>query len=435
MHRAHSPLILAGLALACALPAAMAIAQMPPETPERWWKGNLHTHTLWSDGDGFPDVVAGWYRDHGYHFLALSDHNVLSQGELWMRAKAVNRRAGVDAVARYRRQFGDHWVERRGTEEELEVRLKTLEEVRAMVEERGRFLMIPSEELTGAAGDGRSLHMNATNLGERLVFQVGSTIRESMVRNLQMVEEHARRSGRDVLLHVNHPNYKWGLTAEELAAVVDEHFFEVWNGVDNDNDPGDSTRAGTDEIWDIANTLRMLRYGGQPLLGLATDDSHDHHDNKTRAIPGRAWIMVRSRYLTPASIVQAIRRGEFYSSTGVTLRRIVLDGASKRLSLEIEGVAGVEYVTRFIGTRQGAPLTGRPRRGPQGELFDTTLDYSAGSGPQIGEVLAEVPGLNPSYVARGGEFYVRAVVTSNRRPVVESTEFAFERAWTQPVVW
>ena len=24
----------------------------------RWWKGNLHTHSLWSDGDDFPESIA-----------------------------------------------------------------------------------------------------------------------------------------------------------------------------------------------------------------------------------------------------------------------------------------------------------------------------------------------------------------------------------------
>lgn len=39
----------------------------------------MHTHTFWSDGDDFPEMVAEWYRKRGYHFLALSDHNVLAQ--------------------------------------------------------------------------------------------------------------------------------------------------------------------------------------------------------------------------------------------------------------------------------------------------------------------------------------------------------------------
>jgi hypothetical protein len=31
----------------------------------RWWKGNTHTHTLWSDGDAAPEVAADWYSSHG----------------------------------------------------------------------------------------------------------------------------------------------------------------------------------------------------------------------------------------------------------------------------------------------------------------------------------------------------------------------------------
>lgn len=377
--------------------AGAVLAQIEVDPAPRWFKGNLHTHTLWSDGDDFPEMIAEWYRDHGYHFLALSDHNVLSNSDRWMAGAAVNRRAGVDVVGKYRKRFGDAWVQRRGDE----VRLKTFDEYRGLVEERGRFLMIQSEELTGGAGDGRTLHMNATNLAEQLTFQMGSTIRESMTRNLQMVEESGKRTGREVMLHVNHPNYKWGVTAEDLAAVVGERFFEVWNGVDGDNDPGDATRPGTDAIWDTANTLRITQYSAPPLYGLATDDSHNHHGNKTHSPPGRAWVMVKARHLTPESIVRALRAGEFYSSTGVELEDVSFVG--KRLALKISPKGAERFVTRFIGGK--------------------------------GRVLAEVAGLTPAYEMKGGEMYVRAVVTSTGAPEVASDEFGFKRAWTQPVGW
>jgi len=409
-----SPLLLrAGACAAAALLLGFAAAQSPRPEPAaglRWWKGNLHTHTLWSDGDGFPDMVAAWYRDHGYHFLALSEHNVFAQSERWMPARAINRRAGVDAVAAYRARFGPRWVESRGqaADGSEEIRLKTLDEVRAMVDEPQRFLLIPSVELTGAAGDGRSLHMNATNLAASLSFRRGATIAESMVRNLEQVEEYAVRTGREVLLHVNHPNYKWGITAEDLASVVQERFFEVWNGVDNDNDPGDAQRPSTDAMWDIANALRLTRYQAPPLYGLATDDTHDHHDNKTRALPGRAWVMVRAPHLSADSIVRALRAGDFYSSTGVTLTDVAYSSAERRLSLRIEPVAGEAFTTRFIGVR---------RNGTAGEL------------------LAEVKGLAPAYTLQPADLYVRAVITSTGKPAVPSDEFPTKRAWTQPVGW
>src|SRR5438046_2338773 len=50
----------------------------------RYWKGNLHTHSFWSDGDDFPEMIADWYKRHGYQFLTLSDHNILSDGDRWL---------------------------------------------------------------------------------------------------------------------------------------------------------------------------------------------------------------------------------------------------------------------------------------------------------------------------------------------------------------
>src|SRR5688500_11044930 len=70
---------------------------IPADAHPRWWKGNLHTHTLWSDGNDFPEMVADWYRENGYNFLALSDHNTLSQGQRWVKLADVHRK-GTEAA-------------------------------------------------------------------------------------------------------------------------------------------------------------------------------------------------------------------------------------------------------------------------------------------------------------------------------------------------
>jgi hypothetical protein len=78
----HSRIVIAALVsllpsfflpVACAPPPTAGVDSSSP----RWFKGNLHTHSLWSDGDDFPEMIADWYKQHGYHFLAISDHNVL----------------------------------------------------------------------------------------------------------------------------------------------------------------------------------------------------------------------------------------------------------------------------------------------------------------------------------------------------------------------
>ena len=41
---------------------------------QKWYKGNLHTHTTVSDGVRTPEEVIALYREKGYDFLAITDH-------------------------------------------------------------------------------------------------------------------------------------------------------------------------------------------------------------------------------------------------------------------------------------------------------------------------------------------------------------------------
>ena len=68
-----------------------------------WFKGNTHTHSLWSDGNDFPEMIIDWYKSRGYDFLALTDHNILQEGDKWMDLEAIKKRQralGRDAVSK-----------------------------------------------------------------------------------------------------------------------------------------------------------------------------------------------------------------------------------------------------------------------------------------------------------------------------------------------
>ena len=65
-----------GLALlAASIWLSPAAAQAPAA---RWFKGNLHAHSINSDGDSPPYELAAWYKRNGYHFLAITDHNTFT---------------------------------------------------------------------------------------------------------------------------------------------------------------------------------------------------------------------------------------------------------------------------------------------------------------------------------------------------------------------
>lgn len=75
---------------------------------QQWYKGNLHTHSLWSDGDDYPEMIMAWYKASGYHFVGLSDHNTLQTGEQWRWIpRAPERRRAFD---RYLHTYGNDWV-------------------------------------------------------------------------------------------------------------------------------------------------------------------------------------------------------------------------------------------------------------------------------------------------------------------------------------
>ncbi|HWB08915.1 MAG TPA: hypothetical protein VG826_06815 [Pirellulales bacterium] len=411
---------------------------VPVDAPPRWWKGNLHTHTLWSDGDDFPEMVAEWYRTHGYQFLALSDHNVLAQGMRWMKETDITQRGGQGVIERYLQRFGGSWVEMRGEGNERAVRLKPLDEFRALVEERGRFLMIPAEEISDKA-EGVPVHINASNVKEALPPLGGETVREAIENNLRNVEDQARRAGREILAHLNHPNFGWAITAEDLAHVVLERHFEVYNGHPGVNQLGDNARPSVDRLWDIANTIRLAHLHAPPLYGIATDDSHHYHDKVDGARPGRGWVMVRATHLTPEHIVKAIKAGDCYASSGVGLNDVRYNRQRRKLELDIEPDGDARFVTQFIGTLRGVDpkaKAGTDSTGAGGGSEAKRPPRVTGSySDQIGRVLSSVEGLTPSYELTGDELYVRAVVISSAAPRDPSFVGQKQQAWTQPVGW
>ncbi|MEM8671458.1 MAG: hypothetical protein AAGG48_28320 [Planctomycetota bacterium] len=381
------------------------------EPEPRWWKGNLHTHSLWSDGDEFPEMIADWYRARDYNFLALTDHNVLADGMRWMKLKSIVGRSDEEILQRYRSRFGDSWVETRGEGDAFEVRLKPLSEYRALLENSGQFILIPAEEISDRS-EGKPVHINATNLADVIQPAGGATVREAMQNNLRAILEHEKQHGREVLPHINHPNFGYAITAEDLAAVVSEQFFEVYNGHPGVNQLGDKLNPSVERMWDLANAIRRTDLNIPPLMGIATDDSHEYH-GKPGSRPGRGWVMVRCRYLTPEHLIRAMERGDFYASSGVVLNDVHYNRDEKTLRITIEPQQAATYTIRFIATLKKETTTDDP----------------------IGQVVSVVEGTEAEYQLSGNELYVRAVVDSSEPHVDPSFKGQVQQAWTQPVGW
>ncbi len=391
----------------------------------RWWKGNLHTHTLWSDGDDFPEMVVEWYKDHGYHFLGLSDHNTFMEGEKWV---AVTNATVGRALDKYMDRFGEKWARTKILEGTQWARLRPLAVSRSQFEEPGRFLMLPSEEITTTARQ-LPIHIVASNLRAMIIPRDGTNALAVMQDQIDRVNEQRRQTGQPMFPHVAHPNFGWAITAEDLMRVQGEKFFEIYNGHPQVGNYGDTNRPSAERMWDIVLTHRLAVLNLEPMYGLAVDDSHNYHTNgPTMSNPGRGWVMVRAPALTAAALIAAMEAGDFYASTGVRLKDVRRE--VDRLTVEIEPEPGLEYITRFIGTRRGFDARSEPVPVSPAHAPPASRRYSN----DLGAVLAQVEGTNASYTLRGDEIYVRAKILSTKFKANPYARGEIESAWTQPLV-
>lgn len=301
--------------------------------PLRWYKGNTHTHTLNSDGDSTPDDVVRWYREHGYNFLVLSDHNYLTSVD------ALNALHGADS----------------------------------------RFLLVKGEEVTDAFND-RSIHVNGLDIARKVDPQGGSSVLEVVQRNVDAI-----RAANGVP-HINHPNFRWSITVDELQQVRNNRLFEIFNGHPQVNNLGGGGVPGLEEAWDTILSSGVLLYG------IAVDDAHvfKKPGDPTVPGPGRGWVMVRSARLEARALLEAMERGDFYASTGVELAEYEVTASA--MTVAVKPDAWSKYRVQFIG--------------------------------KGGRVLKEETTPRATYTFTGSEGYVRArVLESNGR-----------MAWMQPSV-
>ncbi|WP_237587033.1 CehA/McbA family metallohydrolase domain-containing protein [Pontibacter russatus] len=375
-------------------------------TSGKWYKGNMHTHSYWSDGDDFPEMIMEWYKSNGYDFIALSDHNTLAAGEKWKQIPSHPFRQR--RFKAYLEKYGDDWVTyKTDSAGQISVKLKTFAEYKPLFHEDGRFLIMQAEEISDAY-EGKPIHMGAINVEELVEPQGGNSVTEVMQNNLDEVYAQRERTGKPMFPHINHPNFRYAIKLEDMIPLKGERFFEVYNGHPEVHNYGDSTAMGMEELWDKL-LIHYIKAGKPLLYGLATDDAHHHGEFRVGlSNPGRGWIMVRAKELTPAALIAAMEKGDFYATTGVELREVAFE--RKKLRIEVKPEAGVSYTIQFWGA-----------------------DKKADGIEQGGELLKEVKGTAGEYKLRKKDLFVRAKVISSKLKENPYKAGDLETAWIQPV--
>ncbi|MDD5482496.1 MAG: CehA/McbA family metallohydrolase [Kiritimatiellae bacterium] len=213
-----------------------------------WLKGNIHTHTVHSDGKCTPGELALEYGRHGYDFVFLTDH------DKYTAPKTQTRKP----------------------------------------------LLIPATEL---AVNFRGYCHHFVCLGVKKEWQSAS---------FRSPGQLLARAGREGVFVVQAHPYWCGIPSHKCVFK------------------GNLTCAGVEVYNTVCDRLNAKGYSavhwddlldaGRRLLGFAVDDAH----NITHIAGG--WIMVKTPARTPAAILAAIRRGNFYSSQGPEIKSIRVRG-------------------------------------------------------------------------------------------------------------
>jgi predicted metal-dependent phosphoesterase TrpH len=246
---------------------------------------------------------------------ALHAHTTCSDGELPPEFLAAHyQRAGYDVLA-----TTDHWH-------------------RTVVQSTAQLLVVPSAELNASLPGGFDGHVLAYGIAALPEELAPFPDLESAVRFID---------GAGGVAYLAHP-YWSGALAEPGLAVDGLAGFEIYNaGCELETGRGVSTVH-----WDVALGA------GRPLAGSVADDSH--HPGFDSDL---AWVWARCAERSPQAVLDALRRGAFYGSSGPRIEQLELDSDAVEVrctpAVSITLSAGAQTASRVNAGRLGLPLLGR----------------------------------------------------------------------------
>lgn len=245
------------------------------QKPGQFYKGNIHGHSTNSDGALSPAEVAEAYRDQGYDFISITDHYM---PEVSYSTRQTWQRAVTDTT-----------------------------DLRS-----GDFTTIIGAEIHAPAlVNGEIWHLVAVGIPADFA-QIGP--------DEQGIDIARRSYENGAFVGIAHPAWYTLTIDETLPLLPYSHAIEVYNTA--------SGSGGRADAWYFADELFTM---GHRLHAYAADDSHRIHPVGAFHDAFGAWIHVKSESLDPDSLLEALKAGHYYSSTGPEFEDIQWDGEVLRI--------------------------------------------------------------------------------------------------------
>jgi hypothetical protein len=272
---------------------------------KRKYKGNLHTHSTRSDGQYAPEVVINAYRDKGYDFMCLSDHEIYFKSD----------------------KYDDD-----------------------------RFIMIDGYEMACEMSwrkTGQQYHVHGLldkSLNSESEFEHDEEHVKPDYENLKTIQsmiDEMRHKGN--LIIMNHP--EWSRNKPEDLLELQGYFaIEIYN---HQSELDEAVGYGV-RHWDY------LLKNGSKVFGIAADDAHGGEMNTAISEFFGGWVSVEAEKLQQQSIITALKSGNYYSSNGPEI--IDLRVEEGLIHIECSPVKFIKFIThpfngRCLYNKDASPIT------------------------------------------------------------------------------
>lgn len=252
--------------------------------PEKgsWYKGNLHSHSTNSDGHLTPSEMVSLYKNNGYSFLCLSEH---------------------DYYTDLRREFDTGNF----------ILLPGLEASIKLLDDNGR--LIKTHHIHGILGNHKMCDEAGSNLfkdGERLIVPVYHADNWHGITAAQDMIDFLRSKG--CFTTYNHPLWS-RVNPDEVISLQGLWGIEIYNhGAELGFEEGHTTF-----FWE--NMLKC----GNIIHAFASDDNHNP---PAYSDSFGGYVCVCSEVLDHEAIVNHLLAGDYYSSQGPEILQWGLAGDS-----------------------------------------------------------------------------------------------------------
>lgn len=230
-----------------------------------WLKGNLHSHTVNSDGHLTAEQMKQAYKEHGFDFLCVSDHDFYT-------------------------------------------------DTRALTDKD--FTMIQGFELYSNATDGKDIHIHYLWEDSLEPVKPNTTIHLPERTGAASSKFAYEMKEKGCFVQLNHPHWSMLWSSE----IEDENPYHAVEIINYASEWQENTGDGS-IFWS-----EML-YRGVKMWGTGTDDNHNKaplDDMDSDSFGG--FTVVKARDRSSKAIMEALFNGSFYTSTGPSIYDFYVDG-------------------------------------------------------------------------------------------------------------